>query len=135
MFIILGISLITRRSSEGMKGLLLKESLSDMQILDLVHVIRTESWQVSNAAANQPKVWTAIYFETEDSQDDAVATALSQALKLQGWYINASTGSYVYVIYPDKVFKYLKGDTIQREAAKIHGRSIGVPEDQLDWGE
>ncbi len=118
-----------------MQGLLLKESLADTNVLDLVRVTRTESWQVSNAAPYQPTVWTALSFETGDSQADAIAEALSRALKLQGWYINASTELYVYVIFPNKVFKYLKGDSIQREAAKRHGRSMGIPENQLDWGE
>ena len=123
------------RDSETMKGLLLKESLADINVLDLVHITRTESWQVSNAAEDQPTMWTALSFEIEDSQGDTIAVALSRALKLQGWYINASTEMYVYVIFPNKVFKYLKGDSIQRESAKRHGRSMGIPENQLDWDE
>jgi hypothetical protein len=118
-----------------MKGLLLKESLADTNVLDLVRVTQTESWQVNNAAADQPTIWTALSFESEDSQSDAIADAMSRVLKLQGWYINASTDMYVFVIFPNKVFKYLKGDSIEREEAKRYGRSIGIPESQLDWGE
>lgn len=118
-----------------MNGLLLKESLADSNVLELVNVTKTESWQVSNAAAYQPTTWTALSFEVEDSQADAISGKLSRALKPQGWYINASTDTHVYVIFPGKVFKYRKGDSLQREEAKRHGRSIGIPESQLDWSE
>jgi hypothetical protein len=118
-----------------MNGLLLKESLADTSVLDWVHVTKRESWQVSNAAAYQPKTWTALFFQGEDSQADAIAERLSQALKPQGWYIHASAAAHVYVIFPSKVFKYSKGDSYQRDEAKRYGRSVGVPEGQLDWGE
>lgn len=116
-------------------GLLLKESLEDTSILELVRVTKTESWQVGNAAPYQPATWTALSFEAEENQADALADKLSQALKPQGWYINAFTATQVYVIFPNKVFKYRKDDSIQRAEAQQHGRSIGIPESQLDWGE
>jgi hypothetical protein len=118
-----------------MKGLLVKESLADTRILDLLQVTKSESWQVSNAASYQPTVWTAISFETDASQSDAIADKLSHALKAQGWYINASTETHVYVIFPNKVFKYLKGDSIAKGEAARYALFIGVPQDQLDWVE
>ena len=69
-----------------MNGLLLKESLADLNILDRLRVTRTETWQVQNAASFQPPVWTAYWFEADDEQADALAADLSQALKPQGWY-------------------------------------------------
>jgi len=119
---------------EMMHGLLLLESLSDTNVLDLIHVTKTETWQVKNAAAYQPTMWTAISFEADESQADAIANAFSRALK-QGWYINASTGTQVYVTFPNRVFKYLKGDIYERQAVKEHGLSLGIPEHQLDWEE
>lgn len=118
-----------------MNGLIIKESLADISVLELVRVTRTETWKVSNAAADQPAIWTAISFETEDSQAEAFAEKLSQALKMQGWYINASTAGHVYVIFSCKVFKYPRGDAARREEVKRYGRSAGVPESQLDWSE
>jgi hypothetical protein len=116
-------------------GLLLKESLADINVLELVRITKTESWPVSNAAVNQPTVWTALSFEAEDSHADAIADKLSQALKLQGWYITASTATYDYVLFPARIFKYRKGDGRQRAEAKRYDRSFGIPESQLDWSE
>ena len=116
-------------------GLLLQESLDDLRVLDLLRITKTETWWVGNAANGQPSVWTALSFEADSSQADAVAEALSRALKAQGWFINASTETHIYVIFPHKIFKYPKGDGAQRAAAREYGRSIGIPESQLDWSE
>lgn len=118
-----------------MKGLILKESLANTRVLDLLQVTSIESWQVANATPNQPTVWTAISFETDTCQSDVIANELSQALKAHGWYINASTETHVFVIFPNKVFKYFKGDTIARGEAIRYALSIGIPKDQLDWDE
>ena len=118
-----------------LNGLLLQESLDDLRVLDLLRITKTETWQVGNAAEGQPPVWTALSFEAPVDQADAIAEALGGALKVKGWYINASTEALVYVIFPRKVFRYLKGDGAQRAAAQAYGRLIGIPESQLDWSE
>jgi len=117
-----------------LKGLLLKESLSELSLLDSLQITKTEIWQVSNAVAWQPTTWTAVSFEADNDQADELAERMSQALKPM-WYINGSTEDMVYVIFPERVFKYRKGDLEQRSAAREFGRMIGVPESQLDWGE
>lgn len=117
-----------------MNGMLLRESLANLSVLDLLQVTRTESWQVQNAAPNQPPVWTANWFEADDEHADALAEALSQALKPQGWYINAATQAWLYVIFPGRVFKYAGGDAGGRAAAQQYARELGIPESQLDWG-
>ena len=118
-----------------LKGLLLKESLNDLMVIDGLRITKTEIWQAGNAAPNQPPVWTALSFEADDSQADALAGKLSRAIKPEGWYINASTDTWVYVVFPRKVFKYVRGDAEQRAAAKQYGRSCNIPEKQLDWSE
>ena len=118
-----------------LKGLLLEESLEDPGVLDLLRITRTETWQASNSAAFQPDTWTALSFEADERQAGALAAELSRSLKPLGWYINASTATDVYVIFPNKVFKYRKGDRVRREEAKRYGLTVGIPESQLDWSE
>ena len=117
-----------------LNGLLLKESLSDISVLDLLRITKTESWHVTNAAAYQPTTWTAMSFEVEENQANTISEKLSRALKPQ-WYINASTASQIYVVFPCKVFTYHKGDGQKRAAAQQYGRSLGIPDSQLDWSE
>ncbi len=117
-----------------MNGLIIEQSLADPQALKHVQVTKTEFWQSSNAAPYQPVAWTAQSFTVADEQAQAVSEALRLALK-PGWYINPSTALHVSVIFPERIFKYIQGDQHQRENAREYGRSLGIPEAQLDWRE
>jgi hypothetical protein len=115
-------------------GLLLKESLKNESVLDLVRVTKTEVWDVQNAVDWQPKRWTAISFEGESGRADEVAEAMSRVMK-PAWYANFSTETHVYVVFEDRVFKYAKGDAKARAEAQAYAISAGIPEGQVDWGE
>ena len=115
-------------------GLLLKESLKNESVLDLVRVTKTEVWDVQNAVDWQPKRWTAISFEGESGRADEVAEAMSRVMK-PAWYANFSTETHVYVVFEDRVFKYVKGDAKARAEAQAYAISVGIPESQVDWGE
>ena len=115
-------------------GLLLKESLADESVLDTLRVTKTEVWDVENAVDWQPKRWTAITFEGDDDQADAIAGRLSRALK-PAWYANLSTQTHAYVVFAGRFFKYPKGDRQARADAQQYALSVGVPASQVDWGE
>ena len=116
-------------------GLLLKESLADLHVLDRLCITNTERWNVSNASADQPNVWTALSFEVDDAEADAVAEELSHTLKSPGWYIAARLGDEVIVIFPDRIFRYRRGDQIGRAGAQAYAWAIGIPPSQVDWGD
>ncbi len=120
-----------------LSGLLIKESLQQPNILETlpIQITKTEIWTASNPTEFQPALWTAMTFEAEDRVADEVAEQLSHSLKPKGWFINASTASHVYVIFPNKVFRYTKGDQAARAEAARFGLAVCVPERQLDWGE
>jgi hypothetical protein len=40
-----------------------------------------------------------------------------------------------FVVYAGRVFRYASGDKAARAGAEEYGRSVGVPEPQLDWDE
>lgn len=116
-------------------GLLLKESLSDLGVLDRLTIIKTENWDVPHAAEFQPKVWTAISFEADDAAADSIAEELSRVLKAPGWYIDARLAEWVYVIFPRRVFKYRRGEQAGRAQAQEHALASGIPPGQIDWGD
>ena len=64
---------------------------------------------------------------------DALASELADSLLSPGWYANWNSDTEATVVFPGKVFRYPRGDQAGREEAKAHGRSVGVPEPQLDW--
>ncbi len=116
-------------------GLLLQESLNDLSVLDRLRIVKTETWEVANAAEFQPRVWTAVSFEVDDLQAESVIDALSHALKTPGWYIDLRQADRVIVIFPEQVFKYRRGDAAGEAAAQDYARTSGIPLTQIDWGD
>lgn len=114
-------------------GVLLKESLKDDAILSILVITKEEQWDVDNATEDQPKQWTAVYYEGKEEDADEIAKKLGESLKKGQWYTNFSASSKEFIIFPGKVFIYEKGDSNSATLAKEHGRSIGIPESQLDW--
>ena len=96
--------------------------LKEESVLGLVCVTKTEVWDVENAEDGQPDRWTAISFEGESSRADEVAEAMGRAMKPE-WYANFSTETHVYVIFEDRVFKYVKGDAAARAEAQAYATS------------
>ena len=70
------------------KGLLLKESLTDESVLDVVKVTKTEVWDADNPSPIQPKKWTAISFEADDEKLDTFLDKLSKSLKPKAWFVD-----------------------------------------------
>ncbi len=50
-----------------------------------------------------------------------------------GWYSHFRAGERVFVIFANRVFAYAEADAAAREEIEAYGRSVGVPEEQLDW--
>jgi len=89
---------------------------------------------LGDAAAGQPELWTFIEFEADESQGAILADALADVLdRPGGWYTDFRTPDETFVVYAGRVFRYPRGDGAGRAEAADYGRSVGVPEDQLDW--
>ena len=122
------------------RGQLISESLKvggrfRVHGLRLLGAVRVEPPE-ERLRDDQPRRWTFIGFEMDDELAPAVAAALTEALDRDGgWYCNFSTAAEVWVVFPARVFRYPIGNAAGRAEAQAYGRSDGVPEPQLDWGE
>ncbi len=114
-------------------GLILAESLQNEEVLSLMRVVRREVWEVGPRAADfQPTTWNAIFVEGDTDKIESTAEALSHAL-IPRWYANLSTDETEYVVFPGRIFTHGKGDRSAASEAMEYGRSLGIPEHQLDW--
>ncbi len=116
-------------------GLIIKESLrNDAVLADMgVQIVRVEKWDVGERAAEfQPDTWNAIFVEGSEEKIDEITSKLSQAV-LPKWYANLSDATTEYVIFHGKIFKHLKGDKTDAAEAIEYGKSVGIPDHQLDW--
>ena len=133
------LGLMAQRQPSGtealIRGGILAESLNPGTGFDGhgMRIVRCARYEVAGAADYQPPVWTLIEFEAPASSGDALATQLAGSLLSPGWYANWNSDTEATVVFPGKIFRYPRGDQAGREEARAHGRSVGVPEPQLDW--
>jgi len=116
-------------------GLIVKESLKDIRILEGndIKVLRIEKWEVGERTADfQPATWTAIFIEGSEEDLDRVAMKISKVI-LNRWYANLSDELTEFVIFQNRIFKHKRGDKEDAKEAIEYGKSIGIPENQLDW--
>jgi hypothetical protein len=88
---------------------------------------------VGDTSAGQPELWTFVEFEAEEQEAWILADALAKALDQHGWYADFRTPEETFVVYSGRIFRYPRGDSPGRAEAAAYGRSMGVPENQLDW--
>jgi hypothetical protein len=89
-----------------------------------------------DATAGQPELWTFIEFRVAADRVTELAEALSAVLsKDGGWYCDIGSSDEVLVVFHGRVFRYQRGDQLERARAEEYGRSVGVPKAQLDWPE
>lgn len=104
-------------------------ALPDMR---LTRVVRVEV----DGSPTQPRVWTLIDVEGPDHLADDLAVALADALDDgPNWYADFRVGGDHVIVFPKRVFRYAVGDQEGRRAASDYGAALGIPEDQLDWGD
>ena len=118
-----------------LRGAIICESLKPGTNLDgyEMRITKWRRYHVEHPADHQPDVWTLIEFETPEDDSDALAQRLSKDLASPGWYANWNTATQAVVVFPDKIFRYRRGDKAGRERAQRYGLDAGVPELQLDW--
>jgi hypothetical protein len=98
-----------------------------------MRIIRCARFEVTSAADYQPPIWTLIEFEAPAGSSDPLASELAGRLLSPGWYANWNSDTEATVVFPGRIFRYPRGDQAGREEVLAYGRSVGVPEPQLDW--
>ncbi len=83
-------------------------------------------------AAGLPSRWTIIEFQAEDRLAEPLAEVLARSLEPVGWYVNFQSPGKMFVVFPGRIFRYRRSDEAARAKAQAYGRSLGIPEPQLD---
>lgn len=117
-------------------GTLIGESLRVGHVLEglPLSIEKISRADVGEPAAGQPRTWTIIEFAIPDHLTDALAQALGRALEPQlGWYCDFRSTDETFIVFADRIFRYPRGDQTARSEAEAYARSMGVPENELDW--
>ena len=122
----------------AVSGILIAESLLKESPLEGVtlQVRKVSRGDVGDVSAGQPLTWTFLEFTVEDQALTELVQALSNSLDpAGGWYCDFRTAEETFVVFAGRAFRYVRGDVRGRGEAEAYGRSVGVPETQLDWPE
>ena len=117
-------------------GILIAESLLKDSPLEGVtfQVHKVSRGDVGDVSAGQPLTWTFLEFTLEDQALAELVQALTHSLDpAGGWYCDFRTAEETFVVFAGRAFRYVRGDVRGRGEAEAYGRSVGVPETQLDW--
>jgi hypothetical protein len=119
------------------RGAIILESLKTGATLEQIPLVvhRLTRQSIDNASSAQPPVWSILEFEVDDAQAGALADALTAILDEPGWYADFHNEHEIFVVFPGRVFRYPHDDRAGRAEAQAFGRSLGIPEPQLDWTE
>ncbi|MFJ3987664.1 hypothetical protein ACIPWY_03185 [Streptomyces sp. NPDC090032] len=118
-----------------LEGVLIAESLRvGSQLAGIpLQVTKLSRIEVTSAADDQPRLWTLLDFTADDPEAQQLADQLASCLSTGTWYTDFHTSTDTFVIFANKVFRYPRGQAEGRHEAQDYGRSVGIPEQQLDW--
>jgi hypothetical protein len=105
-------------------------------VLDDVALTTTKISRVDlgDIDAGQPETWTLIEFKAHDEDANRLADSLERSLRpTGGWYCDFRSDAETIVVFAGRTIRYPRSDPSGRAAAVDYGRSVGVPEAQLDW--
>lgn len=117
------------------EGTLIAESLrpgTTLENLELT-IRKISRYRVQGSTPDQPDTWTTLGFEAEAAGAEQLAEIFAGALDQPGWYANFQSPAESFVIFPDRIFRYPRGDKAGRAEAQAYGRQLAIPEPQLDW--
>ena len=115
------------------EGTLIKESLEDDAVLDLMNVHRVELWNTGKT----PRYWTALFFTSQHADLPVQLSRVMIADERRGgnWYIDMKCGSDKYIVFRNKILKYRIGDEEQKRHVCRECRRFGITDAEMDWSE
>lgn len=124
---------IQKKKQELYEGVLIKESIVDDRIIDLLHIHKIELWNTGGS----PKYWTALFF-TSDQRDlpERFSKVMRSDPAMGGnWFVDLKAGNEKYIVFKDKVLSYRIGDRAGKESVCNECRRSGISDEEMNWSE
>ncbi len=117
------------------KGVVIKESLGNTEILKRIKILSTKIEQVTPSHKTPwLKQWTLHTVEIPSESMDRISDELKNSLeKKHNWFMHFWKEGLLVVIFKDKIFKLPKDDKEAWRPAIEHGISLGIPKYQLNF--
>jgi hypothetical protein len=119
------------------QGIIIEESLEDKAVLKKLTTLKTKVEPVTlEHKTPWIKTWTMHTVAFDETQATNLCNEISHAIDKAhkgAWYADFKNLTHHYIVFSEKVFGVSQTDQDAYERAKEYGRSIGIPEYQLDF--
>lgn len=128
-----GNNAIQEKKQEVYEGILIKESITDDAVIDLLHVHKIELWDTGG----KPKYWTALFFTCDrtDFPEQISKVMASNADNGGNWFVDFKSANEKYIVFKDKILKYQIGNQAEKESVRSECRKMGISDEQMNWPE
>lgn len=128
-----GNNAIQEKKDEVYEGVLIKESISDENIIDLLNIHKIELWNTGG----KPKYWTVLYFTCSKKgfPEQISRVMISDQEKGGNWFVDFKAENIKYVVFKDKVLKYHIGNQTEKTYVCGECRKMGISDEQMNWSE
>ena len=113
--------------------MLIKESVTDDSIIDLMNVHKIELWNTGGT----PKYWTVLFFTSDkkDFPEQISRVMLSDPDRGGNWFADFKAGNEKYIVFKDKVLKYQIGNQTEKDRVCEECRKRGITGKEMNWSE
>lgn len=124
---------VQKKRHEVYEGTLIKESITDDALIDLLHVHKVELWKTGGT----PRYWTALYFSSDHKDFPYQASRVMIADPERGgnWFVDFKAGNQKYIVFKDKILKYRIGHQTEKESVCAECRKLGISDAEMNWAE
>lgn len=128
-----GNNAIQGKKQEVYEGVLIKESIVDDAVIDLMNVHKVELWD----AGGKPKYWTALFFTSDrkDFPEKISKVMVSDPDRGGNWFVDFKAGNEKYIVFKDRILKYRIGSQAEKDHVCAQCREMGVLDEQMNWQE
>lgn len=128
-----GKSLPINDNSTLYEGVLIKESITDENVLDLLVINKIEIWKTTG----KPKYWTVLFFSSKHSD---FPKEISKVMKSGdtpncNWFVDFKSENIKYIVFKNLILKYSIGNQEEKQLVCERCRELGIPDNQMQWSE
>ena len=126
-----GNNAIHGKKQEVYEGALIKESITDDAIIDLLNVHRIELWNTGG----KPKYWTVLFFPSDkkDFPEQISKVMVSDPDNGGNWFVDFKAGNEKYIVFKNKILKYRIGNQSEKDYVCAECRKMGISDGEMNW--
>lgn len=129
---ICGRNALQEKKRQRYEGILIKESVADDAVIDIMNVHKIELWDTGG----NPKYWTALFFTSDDADfPERISEAMSAGSHSGSWFVDFKADNEKYIVFKDKILRYKIGNRAEKEHVCAECRKMGVSDAQMNWPE